>query len=56
MEYKPLNLVLKEIRLLSLLPDGNPSGGLCCKLEHVSLTQFPYYTALSYVWGDEKNR
>ncbi|XWW99289.1 hypothetical protein V2A60_007298 [Cordyceps javanica] len=49
--YSPLDRTKSEIRLLTIENDaGQP---ISCRLETVSFSQAPPYTALSYVWGDE---
>lgn len=49
--YNPLNVSESEIRLLRV--DNDPGQPISCRLETVSLSKAPPYTALSYVWGDE---
>ncbi|KAE8446189.1 hypothetical protein EG329_012414 [Mollisiaceae sp. DMI_Dod_QoI] len=53
--YSPLNLALREIRLLSLLP-GDFADVIHCQLSVVSLDEDPAYEALSYVWGDARQK
>ncbi|KAF9701663.1 hypothetical protein EKO04_001001 [Ascochyta lentis] len=48
----PLNHNTSQIRVLSLLPDGNRNAALMGKLRVVDLvSEKPKYEALSYVWG-----
>ena len=54
--YNPLNTAAREIRLLELLPAENPAAPIKCTLRNVSLATKPSYLALSYVWGDTKNK
>ena len=49
--YSPLNKSRREIRLINILPDPEPSSDIHCELFTVSLDSRPYYNALSYVWG-----
>lgn len=59
-QYRPLRPDKQEIRLLHLLSleeDRSSLGSdhqtlVSCRLEHASLEDRPYYTALSYTWGD----
>ncbi|KAF2247117.1 HET-domain-containing protein [Trematosphaeria pertusa] len=58
-KYHPLDRSKREIRLSSLLPnDGTRKSKLipACHLFHVALDEKPNFTALSYVWGDPKDR
>lgn len=49
--YHALSTASREIRLLTLLPDGE-SEPLRCQLTTVSLASGANYNALSYVWGN----
>lgn len=59
-QYQPLlpdNQEIRLIHLLSLENDGSKSNPdentlVSCRLVHASLRDRPYYTALSYTWGD----
>jgi hypothetical protein len=60
--YKPLNVAQKEFRLLNLksrlsstlpLSEDEP---LHCTTFHAIHSHLPEYQALSYTWGDEKNK
>jgi Heterokaryon incompatibility protein (HET) len=53
-EYRKLDVQIKEIRLLSLFPSPNsdPSTPVKCTLEYHPLAEAPPYTALSYQRGD----
>ncbi|MCJ1477606.1 hypothetical protein MMC13_006279 [Lambiella insularis] len=53
--YTNLDQNRREIRLLTL-QQGKLDDQPCCDIEVVSLTSRPKYVALSYVWGDEKDR
>ncbi|KAI0423692.1 HET-domain-containing protein [Xylaria sp. FL1042] len=53
-QYQPLNIVDRQIRLLTLLPD---SGRVRCRLRHVSLEKLQdEYETLSYCWGLQTSR
>ncbi|PMD67515.1 HET-domain-containing protein [Hyaloscypha bicolor E] len=53
-EYKPLDEVAQEIRLVRLLP-GSGQERICCSLDHAFLAHAASsYEALSYFWGDPK--
>jgi hypothetical protein len=56
--YSALDEATNQIRLLKVLPRSpRKSDALVdCALIVVSLYEAPSYTALSYVWGDERNR
>ena len=43
------------IRLIELLP-GEDSDPICCSLSTVNLEDAPLFEALSYVWGNPRNR
>jgi hypothetical protein len=51
--YSPLDLELKQIRILTLLP-GSSEDPIKGFLGTMSLDDNPEYEALSYVWGDPK--
>ncbi|EXL65084.1 hypothetical protein FOPG_18678 [Fusarium oxysporum f. sp. conglutinans race 2 54008] len=53
--YKPLDPFKHEIRLLNLLPAAS-GDVIACSLFHASLDDNPQYAALSYVWGDTKDK
>lgn len=50
--YQPLDVRLREIRLLTVVP-GDEDALIVCKIHHASLTTRPAYNALSYVWGSQ---
>jgi hypothetical protein len=54
--YSPLPLEGDNIRLLSILPNGDEAAPLRCELRNYSLqklsTRTYLYEALSYVWGN----
>ncbi|ETS74980.1 hypothetical protein PFICI_13464 [Pestalotiopsis fici W106-1] len=55
-EYQPLNLSSRQVRLITLLPASDTLGDkVFVILRTVSLDDEPTYEALSYVWGDEKD-
>lgn len=54
-QYQPLNPTTSEIRILTLQPIDNLESDLELTISHVSL-QATGYCALSYTWGDPKNR
>lgn len=41
-----------DIRLLELQPDQNANDVVRCSLQYYPLDDPPFYTALSYEWGD----
>lgn len=49
--YEPLDVVMKEIRLLKLQTVSNTDITLSFRLITVSLLDLPRFSALSYVWG-----
>jgi len=51
MEYQTLDPDLNEIRLMTILPNGERSL-VNCTFEHASLINPPEFCALSYCWGD----
>lgn len=51
MEYRPLDIDVNEIRLITLLPSDD-TGVVSCNFKHVSLINPPEFSALSYCWGD----
>src|SRR4051812_1264085 len=53
-QYKPLNALRNEIRLLRLVA-GKTSSTVECVLFHVSLDNPPSYESLSYCWGTKKH-
>ncbi|CAH0057524.1 unnamed protein product [Clonostachys solani] len=58
-EYSPLDRDKQEIRLLELLPqsrDRKQKLFPTCRIFHACLPAGPRFTALSYVWGDVKNK
>ncbi|CAG9981192.1 unnamed protein product [Clonostachys byssicola] len=58
-KYRPLDRDKQEIRLLELLPgsrDRKRKLFPTCRIFHACLPARPHFTALSYVWGDVKNK
>ncbi|KAL2061191.1 hypothetical protein VTL71DRAFT_7464 [Oculimacula yallundae] len=53
MAYQYLPLPENHIRLLEILP-GESSDRIKCRLRTVSTNALPAYSALSYVWGEDK--
>ncbi|PMD29452.1 HET-domain-containing protein, partial [Hyaloscypha variabilis F] len=53
--HNRLNADCSEIRTLSLLP-GHYEDPIRCDLQTVSLRDGPTFTALSYVWGDARQK
>ncbi len=51
-KYQKFSAEPKEFRLLEVLPVDNESAPIKCKLTHHPLDEPPFYTALSYQWGD----
>ncbi|KEY73586.1 hypothetical protein S7711_09201 [Stachybotrys chartarum IBT 7711] len=52
--YRPLTNP-DSIRLL-VLEQGHDTEPICCQLEDVQLSAIPAYEALSYTWGDQRNK
>jgi len=50
MEYRPLDIDVNEIRLITLLLSDDQDI-VRCDFEHVSLINPPEFSALSYCWG-----
>lgn len=50
-QYTPLTIARREIRLLFLHPARGHDEEIRCTLKVVSLDANPHFTALSYVWG-----
>ena len=50
--YQPLDFDQKQFRLLAVLPSTTFDDPIECKLHHYSLKDAPFYSALSYQWGD----
>jgi hypothetical protein len=42
----------REFRLLKILPAEGHEVPMICRLDHYSMDDPPFYTALSYQWGD----
>jgi hypothetical protein len=57
-QYEPLDPAKRQIRLLEILPRNHKLGKLrpVCRLFPANLDDKPSFTALSYVWGDQKNK
>jgi hypothetical protein len=57
-EYQKLCRSQREIRLLELLPNSHHLSRFrpACRIFHISLNEDPPYLALSYVWGDERDK
>ena len=53
--YRPVNSANEEIRLITI-KGGSGSEQIQCTLTCVSLRDSPRYEALSYVWGNSKDR
>jgi hypothetical protein len=47
----PLQLDKKEIRLIQLHHQADPTQPLHCTIKHVTLDDKPFYKAISYMWG-----
>ncbi|KAL9112118.1 MAG: hypothetical protein Q9227_003495 [Pyrenula ochraceoflavens] len=54
--YQDLDTFSLQIRVLSIIPTSNRSAPVHCKIDLVSLAESPNFTALSYVWGDAKEK
>lgn len=54
-QYSQLDRENRQIRLLTLEP-GVWADKICCSIDIVSFNDHPTYEALSYVWGNEKDR
>ena len=50
--YSPLSESSDEIRVLTVEKADDESVPVRCKLDHMSLNEYPSYRALSYCWGD----
>jgi hypothetical protein len=50
--YLPLDGIIKQIRLLSILPAAHFTDQVSCTLTIVPIHQCAEYEALSYCWGD----
>jgi hypothetical protein len=51
LRYRPLNTSIKEIRLLSIIHNGDKNAAQC-SIEHHPLLSSPPYVALSYAWRE----
>ncbi|KAL8836809.1 MAG: hypothetical protein Q9170_002770 [Blastenia crenularia] len=56
MVYKDLELAAEEFRVLSLQPAGKKTDDIHCLLANDDSKTKPVYEALSYTWGDTKER
>jgi len=54
--YSPLDENRREIRLCRIQPFSSGQQSISCILSTVSLNDAPNFEALSYVWGDAKDR
>lgn len=54
--YQDLDTFSLQIRVLSIIPTRSRSAPIYCTLDLVSLAESPSFTALSYVWGNAKER
>ena len=54
-KHGPLDLKVPSIRLLYLQP-GEADEPIACKLSVSRLDERPYFSALSYTWGDANTR
>jgi len=54
-QYSPLDPENRQIRLVTL-ESGAWSDEIRCSIDVVSFDRHPIYEALSYIWGDEKDR
>ncbi|GAB1194262.1 hypothetical protein APSETT444_003506 [Aspergillus pseudonomiae] len=52
----PLDCARRDIRLLTILPAWKSEAPMRCSLRVASLDTFPEYEAISYVWGDIRER
>jgi hypothetical protein len=55
-QYKPLNPLTKEIRLIAIESSKDPDKEVRCKMFHRRLEDAGEYIALSYTWGDPSQR
>jgi hypothetical protein len=53
--YEPLDLAVREIRLIEIQPSAQFSSQVKCKIIKTRLEDAPEYLALSYCWGDQTN-
>lgn len=51
-QYQRLDANADDIRILILLPSGDPTTEIRCQLIHKSLKTNPQYAALSYTWSN----
>ncbi|KAK6813611.1 hypothetical protein RU639_010313 [Aspergillus parasiticus] len=56
LHHYPLDTARKEIRLLTILPALISKARIKCSLQVASLDAFPRYEAISYVWGDIREK
>ena len=54
--YEHLNYSSCEFRLVAVLPSELAKDPILCELKRVTLQDSPDYEALSYAWGDSKQR
>jgi hypothetical protein len=55
-QYKPLNPLTKEIRLIKIESCNDPNKKVRCKMFHKRLEDAGEYWALSYTWVDPNRR
>ncbi|OIW25329.1 hypothetical protein CONLIGDRAFT_673434 [Coniochaeta ligniaria NRRL 30616] len=53
--YRPLQTEKAEIRLLEFVPDDDREK-LCFRLHHISLHNAPKFWAISYTWGEPRDK
>lgn len=56
LHHYPLDAARREIRLLTILPALTSKARIKCSLQVASLDAFPRYEAISYVWGDIREK
>jgi hypothetical protein len=54
--YTPLNASRDEIRAIVLEPSGSFKAKVSCRLVHRSLDCMVAFEALSYTWGDSRDK
>ena len=53
--YEPLDVAVREIRLIEIQNSAQFSSQVKCRIIKTRLEDAPKYYALSYCWGDQTN-
>ena len=56
MAYEPLDVAKKEIRLLTVAQSLSDKGQVQCSLSTVTLHEQPSFEAISWCWGDPREK